>query len=91
MLPELVDKDSQREDVASSTKETQNEAPDNELWLHSVAEAEDCKAQVRKDASLGDECKCPHRLLHCDLGHRREIKVSIVRHDNPTEQYGHDS
>lgn len=42
-------------------------------------------------ALTAHEGYCPKRLLHEDLGDRRQIMMSVMRHDDTREQNGHDT
>lgn len=85
MLAEVIEKSGEREDVGGTACQAHDDAGDDERRLEDVLEAEYGEAEISKHARLRDKGECAEELLHGDSGHRREIVVRVVRHDDTRE------
>lgn len=91
MFAEFIAQHRQRVNVAGTTHQAHDDAPDDQPRLESLPETEQGQAQVGENARFRDEGQRPHGLLHGDLSHRRQIKMRVMWHDDAVEQNGHDT
>jgi len=91
VFSEAVTQYSKWKDIASPANKTQYNAPHNQRRLHTVLKTEQRQTKICKDTSLSNKCQSTHCLLHGDLCHCGEVEVSVMGHDNATEQNCHDT